>query len=152
MRTAILSRNKYHRLKKADLCTKCGKCRPRSGRVMCQSCFEITRNYKGQRGSENSVRSKKLRDRWKDEIFKAYGGYVCSCCGETEKAFLTLDHVNGGGNAQRRDLGGGALRVWSWIRKNNFPPIFQILCFNCNRGKFVNGVCPHKVLGVGNRK
>jgi hypothetical protein len=33
------------------------------------------------------------------------------------------------------------------IIKNNFPPEFQILCFNCNLGRSRSGgVCPHENL------
>lgn len=38
--------------------------------------------------------------RWKvkirSEMIAAYGG-CCACCGETEPAFLSLDHIGGGG-------------------------------------------------------
>jgi hypothetical protein len=26
---------------------------------------------------------------------------------------------------------------------NHFPPLFQILCYNCNFAKGADGVCPH---------
>lgn len=87
--------------------------------------------------------------RLKDECYKAYGGYVCACCGEKEPAFLTIDHINNDGAAHRREvvgLGrGGGKKIYSWLIANNFPSGFQILCMNCNWGKARNnGVCPHK--------
>jgi len=31
-----------------------------------------------------------------------------------------------------------------WLKKNNYPDGFQVLCMNCNLGKQRNnGVCPH---------
>jgi len=85
--------------------------------------------------------------RLKDIVYNAYGGYRCNClhCHETNPKFLTLDHVNNDGAEHRKllsDRSGGTL--YRWIIKNNFPPMFQILCYNCNCGKNVNGgICPH---------
>ena len=47
--------------------------------------------------------SKKKKDKIKDEFFAVYGGYRCNCCGETERMFLTLDHINNdGGNFRKK--------------------------------------------------
>ena len=34
----------------------------------------------------------------KQQVFNAYGGPVCACCGDTHLEFLCVDHVNGKGN------------------------------------------------------
>lgn len=73
----------------------------------------------------------------------------CNCCGEKELKFLSIDHVNGGGNEHRRSMGrvdGKGGNISHWIRKNNFPDGFQVLCHNCNMAKGFYGVCPHKLL------
>ena len=31
-----------------------------------------------------------------------------------------------------------------WIKDNNFPDGFQILCHNCNQAKGYYGICPHE--------
>lgn len=77
----------------------------------------------------------------------AYGGYRCNCCGETEPLFLTLDHANDDGKSHREMLGtlGGA-KLYKWLRDNNYPDGFQVLCSNCNHGRSRNkGICPHQV-------
>ena len=75
--------------------------------------------------------------------FAAYGGARCACCGETELGFLTLDHVNNDGAPHRREIGGSA-NLLVWLRRKGYPPGFQILCFNCNLGRALNGgICPH---------
>ena len=84
----------------------------------------------------------------KEQVFKQYGE-LCACCGENNKSFLTLDHINNNGAAHRRELGGGRStstdKTWRWLVNNEFPEGFQILCYNCNCGKRDNGgVCPHK--------
>jgi hypothetical protein len=80
----------------------------------------------------------------------AYGGFRCACCGETEKTFLTLDHIGNDGASWRKRILGGRLRAgyatYAWIYKNGFPEGFQVLCMNCNFGKRMNGgICPHQV-------
>jgi hypothetical protein len=79
----------------------------------------------------------------KDQIFEAYGG-CCACCEESNPAFLSIDHVNGGGRAHRQSLNGGTMLYLDIIRRG-FPDEFQLLCYNCNLGRAYNGgVCPHK--------
>lgn len=79
----------------------------------------------------------------KDAAYAAYGGYVCRCCGETEVAFLCVDHVNNDGYAHRKAV--PAHSLYFWLAKEGYPAGFQILCMNCNHGKRINGgVCPHR--------
>lgn len=78
----------------------------------------------------------------------AYGGAYCRCCGETQLEFLTLDHVNGGGDAHRRRLEGrgSGKNYYHRLRALGFPqePPLQVLCFNCNGAKGGYGKCPHE--------
>jgi hypothetical protein len=46
-----------------------------------------------------------------------------------------LDHINGDGHLHRGRVGGGAYGVWRDLKKNNYPPIMQVLCQNCSRRK-----------------
>lgn len=89
------------------------------------------------------------RERIRKATFAAYGGYVCACCGETEKKFLTLDHINNDGAAFRRSMYGNrtsaGVVTYAWLFRKGFPAGYQVLCMNCNHGKRMNnGVCPHK--------
>lgn len=92
-------------------------------------------------------KTRRIMAKLKAEIFEAYGGPICACCGETQEMFLSVDHINNDGYKMKR-LGihpKNGTGFYQWLRKNNFPPGFQILCFNCNQGKRVNGgVCPHQ--------
>jgi hypothetical protein len=90
----------------------------------------------------------------KDQIYAAYGGYRCSCCGETEPKFLTI-HVNNDGNERRKELrygvgkAGGGIGLYMKIAELGFPSDYQVLCMNCNWGKARNnGVCPHETAKV----
>jgi hypothetical protein len=75
---------------------------------------------------------------------RAYGGEApaCACCGEQGAAFLTLDHVNNGGNAHRRQKGNQG--VYHELRRAGYPAGFQVLCFNCNVARRFYGHCPHQ--------
>jgi len=76
-------------------------------------------------------------------VMAHYGGR-CACCGEDRLQFLTIDHINGGGTKHRKEIGHGGHAVYRWLIRNDFPPDFQVLCFNCNDGRQVNGgICPH---------
>jgi len=94
-----------------------------------------------------SEKSKSLHRKCKDQVFAAYGGYKCACCGETEPMFLTIDHVHNNGNIERKAklYSGNGTGFYQYIRKQNFPEGYQVLCMNCNTGKHRNGgVCPHQ--------
>ena len=98
------------------------------------------------RASE-SAKTKRNQDRRRDEVFAAYGGYKCVCCGEAERMFLSIDHIDNNGNVERKS---GAYRssgtaFYLWLCKNKFPSGYQVLCMNCQVGKHKNGgVCPHQ--------
>ena len=82
------------------------------------------------------------------EVIKAYGG-KCSCCGETELKFLTIDHVNNDGYAEREPSGARAsgTHVYRKLKREGFPKDgrYQILCWNCNCGRNIKGgICPHQ--------
>jgi len=79
----------------------------------------------------------------KDQVYAVYGR-SCTCCGEDNPKLLTIDHVNGGGGEHRRQLGSSVMVLLDII-KRGFPDEFQVLCFNCNLGRSLNGgVCPHE--------
>ena len=86
------------------------------------------------------------RRRLKEQVISHYGG-KCACCGETEPLFLQIDHIEGNGKQHLRDNGirGAGDKTYRWLRKNGYPPGFQVLCANCNIGRYINGgVCPHE--------
>lgn len=92
-------------------------------------------------------KTRRLNAAIKEEVFSAYGGWICKCCGETERAFLTIDHLQNNGSKLRKEgVHGHSTDFYRWLKKGGFPPDFQVLCMNCNVGKHRNGgVCPHQV-------
>lgn len=105
---------------------------------------EYARNYQ-----------KRTRADIRKDVISHYGG-KCACCGETEDAFLCIDHTNGGGNQHRKATfkvkrtesgsmqGTGGGRFYRWLQVNNYPTEFQVLCWNCNSAKHKLGYCPHR--------
>lgn len=118
--------------------------------VYCQECRDRINTRIRVTGWGRRYKAKDAR-KVKDEVFHAYGGYKCACpgCNVTEILFLTIDHVNNDGSQHRKQLAGDKWKsmtgIWfyRWLKRNNFPPGYQVLCMNCNFGKRMNnGVCP----------
>ena len=83
--------------------------------------------------------------RWRLEMVFAYGGR-CTCCGEEEPAFLTLDHIGGWGATHRRvmKLRGGR-QTYRWLKQQGWPQEgFGLLCCNCQAGVQQPRGCPHQ--------
>lgn len=71
----------------------------------------------------------------------------CQCPGCEEKhiEFLTIDHINGGGKQHRKEIGiQGGKEFCVWLKRNEYPSGFRVLCFNCNSAIGAYGYCPHK--------
>jgi hypothetical protein len=93
---------------------------------------------------KNSNKSPEYVQNRKLEVLSHYSGDAlqCNCCGETEDKFLCLDHIDGAKNfTQDAPRSGHAL--YKWLKKNDYPEGFQVLCFNCNLAKSMFGRCPH---------
>jgi hypothetical protein len=166
-----MSKQSQERYKAAGLCILCGKNPPRQDKQSCQKCSErqirtqqarrlktielgqccdcgsshiVTKRHCEACRQRHNTHTIRRYNEIKETVFLHYGGYKCECCGETEKDFLTLDHIYGGGGKHRKEIGGNS-RTYRWIVDNGFPPLFRVYCMNCNWGsRLNNGVCPHK--------
>lgn len=116
-------------------------------RSFCKPCWaaaslEYKQNTPGS-FERQAAASKRQREDAKRQVFNYYGS-SCSCCGESCELFLTVDHVAGGGKKHRKTV--GAQTICVWLVNNGFPEGFQVLCWNCNSGRALNGgVCPHQM-------
>jgi hypothetical protein len=151
-------------------CVLCGKLPPRENKATCYKCGEryrkysrirannfiitgkccecgkkklVTKRHCGECVKKHKKSSTKSYFLVKDKVFMAYGGYCCACCKEEEKAFLTIDHINNDGYKHRKEI--GQSNTYRWLKDNNYPPGFQVLCMNCQWGKMHYGICPHKL-------
>ena len=83
-------------------------------------------------------RAIRYRQKVKTEVITYYGNgkMVCVKCGFDDLRALTIDHINGGGGAHMRELGITAgTKMYSWLRRNEYPKGYQTLCSNCQRIK-----------------
>ena len=110
-----ISYNKKRKLalKLSNVCTMCGS-RPLKSAIFCDQCLR---------------RAAAKRLVLKLTVFNVYGGPRCVGCGESELACLSMDHINGGGNRHRREVGSHS--IYDKLKKNNYPPGFRVLCMNC---------------------
>lgn len=113
--------------RKLGLCDRC-KNPAVVGRTECQKCID--------RSNETRINRRKA-------VFDLYGG-KCSCCGEDQWEFLTIDHVNGNGNKERK----AGFKIYHLRKKlliDGKPnPEYRVLCMNCNFAKGIHGYCPHE--------
>lgn len=75
------------------------------------------------------------------KIVDGYGG-KCSCCGESQWKFLTLDHPDGDGQKDRARYKNNLDQLYGWVINNGFPKEYRLLCMNCNWVRRYD-ICPH---------
>ena len=114
---------------------------PDGFQILCNNCNWLKFISSIQSGKD--IYQKRYRDKIRYQVFDVYGK-TCSCCGEDRLEVLTIDHVNGGGNNHRREVGAGS-SFYKWLHKNGFPKgDYRTLCRNCNQAKHTYGTCPHQ--------
>ena len=77
------------------------------------------------------------------EIFAKLGG-KCACCGVIDTNILTIDHIHGGGNSEKKILRGERFLV----KLKNLPDLttkYRCLCYNCNYCIGFWGKCQHEI-------
>jgi hypothetical protein len=148
------STEKYRIRREQGLCGRCGKVPPVEGAAECLRCKNYAHKISQQFWARNKdrLRIKKTEENklLQREVFTSYGS-VCACCGEDYLPFLTMDHIHGGGTKARKNMKGNK-SIYTWLKKNNFPSGFQILCMNCNWAKRDGKECPcpYKQITYGN--
>lgn len=118
-----------------NVCVNCSKSFINSGRskITCDICLNKLLSS-----------AKKYYKKLRLEVINKYGGF-CECCGEYNMVFLAIDHIHGEGNKHRKEVGVGAT-FYRWLKKNNYPEGFRVLCHNCNAAYYQLGKCPHEFI------
>jgi len=112
-----------------------------------ESILEKGRQRYADNKTEEQLRSRKKRFVLKLEVLSHYseqGEAICACCGENEIEFLSIDHINGGGLKERKKIGRSGWSFYLWLKSNNFPEGYRVLCHNCNQSYGQFGYCPHE--------
>src|SRR6266702_8161662 len=92
----------YHSVQCRDRAAKLRK-RQNASRVLATRL--ATNSYYSRNREKTLQRAKRNRENLKREVFEAYGN-KCNCCGEANQGFLTIDHIDGRGAEQKRNLFG----------------------------------------------
>jgi hypothetical protein len=90
--------------------------------------------YKKINPDKARVYSKTSNKVIKAEAMKYYcqGDIKCQGCGDDEFELLTIDHIDGNGNKHRQETGAKTGKNFCfWLKRNNYPSGFQVLCWNC---------------------
>lgn len=135
------------RLKAANTCVQCGS-NPATHGIMCLTCRLRSKANQTKRRHNDPVRHRGYKQAFmrkkKEQAYRILGA-KCNCCGESNKMFLTVDHVNNDGYKDKQRRRSLTYLMYIEIVRNTFPGKYQILCWNCNCGKRTNGgTCPHK--------
>lgn len=81
---------------------------------------------------------RRYRDELKLKVLTHYsnGKLECANCGIPVYSVLTLDHIDNTGADHKRRLSHGgkasSSKIYKDVIDNNYPPNYQVLCFNCN--------------------
>lgn len=108
--------------------------------------LKYAQSEKGRLVAANAAKySRKHNQKCRNIVITHYGGDPpkCACCGESHYEFLTIDHVNGGGDKDRKARGSGS-NVYHSLIKDGFPPGLRVLCYNCHLALGFSGYCPHQ--------
>jgi hypothetical protein len=85
--------------------------------------------------------SREANEKIREAVINIYsnGEACCNICRIADLDVLCLDHIANDGKEHRDYLrsmyGGGVSQICRMIRKLDYPPGFQVLCFNCNMKK-----------------
>lgn len=78
---------------------------------------------------------RKYKQNLKYRCFSHYSGGPPKCsypgCIVDDIEVLTLDHINGGGNNERK-IYGGSVGIYRYLIDMDFPEGYRVLCFNHN--------------------
>jgi len=93
----------------------------------------LARYYKNQTKILEKYRAEKI------EVLGHYskGTPKCNNCPFNDLDCLDIDHLNNDGARARREGGFGGRRLRAWLKKNNYPKGYQVLCRNCNWKKHI---------------
>jgi len=70
------------------------------------------------------------------EYYSTKGHPNCLYCGEDDVDVLCIDHIDNDGARHRKAIGcTDGSNFYKWLKKNNYPEGFQVLCYNCNMKK-----------------
>lgn len=143
------------------LCKDCGsaleigknwlECMKKGRFYLCKSCkSKRNKEYRKSHGARLNQAHIDYRIKLKLEVLTHYSTESYPICANpyhlhlpndpmlTDIDCLEIDHINGNGNKERKEVTGhltGGESFYLWLKRNNYPKGYQVLCANCNLKK-----------------
>jgi hypothetical protein len=106
--------------------------------ILCSNCNEIKKHnlskeeWNLKHHSKSAERARKENSTRKQNAHQVLGGNICTICDFNDPRAMQIDHIHGGGRADRAQLG-----YQKWLQNIIDDPEkarnkLQILCVNCN--------------------
>lgn len=128
----------WHKRKSGKSDRFCRACERATAKEHYQENIERERTYLKKQG-------KKYNDQVRAKVF-AHFGNKCSCCGITEKRFLTLEHIGGHGGPKPRAANMCGITAYRKAIREGLPADkYTLYCMNCNWAERLGEPCPHKL-------
>lgn len=126
-------------------CKRCRRERYRNDPEARARNAEASRRYRADPAirAERAAKQQAKKRANRQRLIEIYGGR-CECCGEGRWEFLAVDHINGGGTKERREMGTTAYYKMLSEAGARMPG-YRLLCSNCNSALGFYGYCPHKI-------
>jgi hypothetical protein len=99
---------------------------------------EYQKQWKLDNPEKVKGKSKEERARVKMEVLTHYSQGIprCASCNFNDMRALQLDHIFNNGAEERREIFGNRFAAgtmfYRWVRQQNYPEGYQVLCANCN--------------------
>jgi hypothetical protein len=99
-----------------------------------------TLGYRIKNRDKIRLQSREHNRRIKYEVLSYYSVEdipICEGCLKkgnrtTDLNLLTIDHIYGDGAKHCKEIGGGGRVLYAWLKHNNYPEGYRVLCFGCN--------------------
>jgi len=98
---------------------------------------ELREKYYAKHKEKHLKRCWEQRQSLKREVLQKYSPKLeCKKCKFNDLDCLEIDHIKNDGSLHRKQNIVGP-RILYWLKKNNYPKGFQVLCKNCNWKKHI---------------
>ena len=109
-------------------------------------------DQKPERKAKMKIEKKASAVKLRLEVFSHYSKKLsksdiacCRCCLYNDIRGLTMDHIipHAKLSASEKLIPRTGTALWQYLRLNNYPDGYQVLCANCNGMKGIHEDCPH---------
>jgi len=122
----------------------CYECNRKRGKKYYKKNKKIWVEWAKNNKDKVAESNRRTWDKLRNGLFDAYGGR-CTCCKESHREFLNLEHIKKDGQKERKLLRNNRT-VYRKVRDAGYPKDrYTILCWNCNVVERHGKTCPHKL-------